>query len=95
MRSCHGLASDVAAGRRIQIRTAGRSQATRPLHPTVDPTPIVIEERWSDFRFVDGALHPIRLEQWNITEGTRLTWLEIASIEPYADATEAAFAKPD
>lgn len=72
-----------------------RSRTTRPLHPTVDPTPIVIEERWSDFRFVEGVLHPFRLEQWNLQENSRLSWLEIASMERFTDATPAFFGKPD
>lgn len=72
-----------------------RSRTVRPLHPTQDPTPITIEERWSDFRLVNGVLHPFVLEQWNVTSGERLTRLEIDSIEQLPDATAADFARPE
>ena len=71
-----------------------RARSVRPLHPTADPTPITIEERWSDFRDVAGVLHPFAYSQWNVDSGERLSWLEIHSIEPFAGATAAFFAKP-
>ena len=67
----------------------------RALHPTVDPTEVTIEERWSDFRDVDGVLHPFALELWNVDAGERLSWLEVHSIEPLPDVTADFFAKPD
>lgn len=36
-----------------------RIRTVRPPHPTVDPTPIAIEERWSDFRWVEGYCIPL------------------------------------
>lgn len=72
-----------------------RSRTVRPLHPTLDPTPITIEERWSDFRFVDGVLHPFSLSLWNIDNGTRLSWLEVRQIEPLHELTPDFFTKPD
>lgn len=72
-----------------------RSRTWRPLHPTQDPTPIQVEERWSDFRMVDGVLHPFGYSQWNVADGTRLAWLEVHRIEPFQDATPEFFRKPD
>ena len=71
-----------------------RGRSVRPLHPTQDPTPITIEERWGDFRMVSGVLHPFAYSQWNVDTGERLAWLEIHSIERDDEATEATFAKP-
>jgi hypothetical protein len=71
-----------------------RSRTVRPLHPTVDPTPITIEERWTDFRFVDGVLHPFGFSLWNIETGEQLSWLEVHSIERDRDATISTFALP-
>lgn len=71
-----------------------RSRSVRPLHPTVDPTPITIEERWSDFRMVDGVLHPFAYSQWNVDAGARLSWLEVHAISQDDEASPADFAKP-
>lgn len=71
-----------------------RSRTTRPLHPTLDPTAIRIEERWADFRWVDGVLHPFRLSLWNVDSGERLSWLETLSIARF-NADPALFAKPE
>jgi hypothetical protein len=40
-----------------------RGRSVRPLHPTIDPTPITIEERWSEFRLVGDVLHPFAYSQ--------------------------------
>ena len=72
-----------------------RSRTTRPLHPTVDPTPIIIEERWRDFRRIDGVLHPFAFSLVNVDTGEELSWLEVHSIEALADATAGDFAMPD
>lgn len=72
-----------------------RGRSTRPLHPTADPTPILIEERWTDFRFVEGVLHPFGYSLWNVDTGEKLSWLEVHSIEQDTDATADTFAKPD
>lgn len=72
-----------------------RSRTTRPLHPTQDPTPIQIEERWSDFRMVNGVLHPFGMSLWNVDSGERLSWLEVNHIEAFSDATPEFFRKPD
>ena len=71
-----------------------RGRSVRPLHPTADPTPITIEERWADFRDVAGVLHPFDNSNWNVDSGERLSWLEIHTIEPFTDATVEFFAKP-
>ncbi len=71
-----------------------RARSARPLHPTADPTPITIEERWSDFRMVEGVLHPYAYSLWNVDSGERLSWLEVHSISQDNEATPAAFAKP-
>ena len=71
-----------------------RSRSVRPLHPTMDPTPITIEERWNDFRMVDGVLHPFAYSLWNVDTGERLSWLEVHSIESDPDANVETFAKP-
>lgn len=76
-------------------RRLERSRTVRPLHPTQDPTPIPIEERWSDFRWVDGVLHPFRLELWRVDTQTRLSWLEVHLIERLSTSDPAFFAKPD
>jgi hypothetical protein len=72
-----------------------RARSVRPLHPTQDPTPITIEERWGDFRMVGDVLHPFSYSQWNVDSGERLSWLEVHSIEQDDAATVATFAKPD
>ena len=72
-----------------------RARSVRPLHPTQDPTPITIEERWGDFRVVEGVLHPFAYSNWNVTSGERLNWLEVHSIQRDNGATVATFAKPD
>lgn len=72
-----------------------RARAVRPLHPTQDPTPITIEERWSDFRFVAGVLHPFGYSNWNVETNERLNWLEVHSIERDRDANVKTFAIPD
>ncbi|MDX1517351.1 MAG: hypothetical protein R3288_10950 [Woeseiaceae bacterium] len=71
-----------------------RSRSVRPLHPTQDPTRITIEERWSDFRPVNGVLHPFAYSQWNVDSGEQLSRLEIHDIADLPDATVADFAKP-
>ena len=72
-----------------------RARSVRPLHPTQDPTPITVEERWSDFRMVEGVLHPFGYSQWNVDTGERLSWLEVHSIERDTSANVQTFAKPD
>ena len=72
-----------------------RARAIRPLHPTQDPTPIPIEERWSDFRVVNGVLHPFGYELWRWDTEERLAWLETHSIEPLETRDPGFFAKPD
>ncbi len=54
----------------------------RPLHPDVDPRPVWIENRYSDFRPVDGVLFPFASEQVELESGrqmqrTQILWLEI------------------
>ncbi len=71
-----------------------RARSVRPLHPTVDSTPIAIEERWSDFRVVDGVLHPFAYSQWSVDTGEKMSWLEVHSISRDVEATPATFAKP-
>jgi hypothetical protein len=71
-----------------------RSRSVRPLHPTQDPTPITIEERWGDFRMVGDVLHPFSYSQWNVDSDERLSWLEVHSIEQDRSATVDTFAKP-
>ncbi len=71
-----------------------RGRSVRPLHPTVDPTPITIEERWTDFREVQGVLHPFGYSMWNITTDERLSWLEVHSIERDEEAIVSTFAIP-
>ena len=71
-----------------------RARSVRPLHPTADPTPITIEERWSDFRTVEGVLHPFAYSQWNVDSGERLSWLEVHTISQNDEASPADFAKP-
>jgi hypothetical protein len=71
-----------------------RGRSVRPLHPTADPTPITIEERWSDFRTVVGVLHPFAYSQWNVDTGEKLSWLEVHSISRDDEASPADFAKP-
>lgn len=71
-----------------------RARATRALHPTLDPTQITIEERWSDFRRVNGVLYPFILSQWDTATGKRLSWLEVRSVEVDVEATPELFAKP-
>ena len=72
-----------------------RSRTVRPLHPTMDPTPITIEERWADFRSVAGVLHPYGYSQWTVATDERLSWLEIHKIEVFEDANAGFFAKPE
>lgn len=72
-----------------------RSRTVRPLHPTVDPTPITIEERWSDFRDVDGVLHPFAYSLVDVDSDEVLSWLEVHAIERQPDMTEEFFRKPD
>lgn len=72
-----------------------RSRTIRPLHPTVDPTPITIEERWSDFRDVDGVLHPYAYRLVNVDSGEVLSWLEVHSITRQPELSAAFFRKPD
>lgn len=72
-----------------------RSRTVRPLHPTVDPTPITIEERWADFRWVDGVLHPFGYSLINTVTGEKLSWLEVHTIERVPDLTASFFQKPD
>ena len=71
-----------------------RGRSVRPLHPTQDPTPVTIEERWADFRPVEGVLHPFAYSQWNVDSGERMTRLEIHEITQMPDATPEHFAKP-
>ena len=71
-----------------------RGRSIRPLHPTQDPTPVTIEERWEDFRMVEGVLHPFGYSQWNVDSGERLTRLEVHDIMQLPDATPEDFAKP-
>ncbi len=72
-----------------------RSRTTRALHPTVDPTPITIEERWIDFRMVEGVLHPFGYSLVNVNTAERLSWLEVHSITRDAEARPESFRKPE
>ena len=72
-----------------------RSRTIRALHPTVDPTPITIEERWTDFRMVEGVLHPFGFSLIDVDTGERLSWLEVHSIERDLDAEVNTFQKPE
>ena len=71
-----------------------RGRSVRPLHPTADPTPILIEERWIDFRMVEGVLHPFGYSLWNVDAGEKLSWLEVHSISQDDEASPSVFAKP-
>ena len=71
-----------------------RARANRALHPTLDETQINIEERWSDFRRVDGILYPFGYSQWDVEKGERLSYLEVKSVELDFSATPDLFAKP-
>ena len=71
-----------------------RGRSVRPLHPTADPTPILIEERWMDFRMVEGVLHPFGYSLWNVDAGEKLSWLEVHSISQDDEASPSVFAKP-
>lgn len=72
-----------------------RSRTRRPLHPTQDPTPITIEERWSDFRWTDSVLRPFANSTWNVETQQRLSWMTILSVQSDDEATAATFAKPE
>ena len=74
--------------------TMERARSVRPLHPTNDPTPITIEERWADFRLVNGVLHSFSSSQWNVDSGEQLSSMEVESIEFDHAATPESFAKP-
>ncbi len=71
-----------------------RARATRALHPTLDATQINIEERWEDFRRVDGVLYPFAYSQWDLDKGQRLSYLEVRSVEVDTEATPELFEKP-
>lgn len=72
-----------------------RARSTRPHHPSLDPTLVTIEERWSDFRQRSGVMFPFAYSQWNVDTGERLAWLEVKSITADPDATPDDFVKPD
>ena len=72
-----------------------RSRTQRALHPTVDPTPITIEEYWTDFRDVEGVLHPFGYSLTNVKTAERLSWLEVHSIARDAEARPESFQKPE
>ena len=72
-----------------------RSRTIRPLHPTQDPTPIIVEERWGDFRWVDGVLRPFSNSTWNAETQNRLSRMTALSIQSDDEATLEAFAKPE
>ncbi len=72
-----------------------RSRTVRALHPTVDPTPITIEEQWTDFRMVEGVLHPFGFSLVNTDTGERLSWLEVHTIERDTEAQADTFQKPE
>ena len=72
-----------------------RSRTVRPLHPTQDPTPITIEERWDDFRWIDGVLRPFAHSTWNTATQQRLSQMTIVSVQLDDEATAATFAKPE
>ena len=72
-----------------------RSRTVRPLHPTVDPTPITIEEQWSDFRWVEGVLHPFGLRLVNVDDDEVLSWLEVHSIAHEPTLTSEFFQMPE
>lgn len=72
-----------------------RTRTVRALHPSIDPTQIVIEERWSDFRWVEGVLHPFAYSLVNVDNGETLSWLEVHTIERDSQLTSEFFRKPD
>lgn len=72
-----------------------RSRTVRPLHPTIDPTPITIEERWINFKPVGGVLHPFGFSLINVDTDEVLSWLEVHSIENAPELTAEFFAKPE
>lgn len=71
-----------------------RARSYRALHPTLDPTQITIEERWDDFRIIEGVLYPFAYSQWDVDKGERLSHLEVRSVEIDGEATPDLFAKP-
>lgn len=71
-----------------------RARTVRPLHPTQDPTPITLEERWTDFRFVNGVLHPFGYTQTNVDTGEQLSRQKIVELSSWPDAEPEDFAKP-
>ena len=87
-----GTDIDYYLNRDTHILERGRS--VRPLHPSIDPTPITIEERWANFRMVEGVLHPFAYSQWNVDTGEKLSWLEVHSISQDKEASVETFAKP-
>ncbi len=72
-----------------------RSRTVRSLHPTIDPTPITIEERWSDFRWVEGVLHPFAFSLVNVDNGELLSWLEVHTIARETRLTSEFFRMPE
>ena len=68
-----------------------RSRTVRPLHPAQDPTPITVEERWSDVRLSNGRLYPFAHSIWNLDTQTRLSWLDVHQIESISDIAAGYF----
>jgi hypothetical protein len=67
----------------------------RPLHPDVDPRPLWIENRYSDFRRVEGVVFPFASEQLELASGrwmqrTRVLSLEINPCLPEEDLRRPA-----
>lgn len=71
-----------------------RSRDVRVLHPDVDPTPILIESRFLDYRPVEGVARAFRMEEYDVENGQRLQKETIKEIKHNIQLPDSLFLKP-
>lgn len=71
-----------------------RSRVTRALHPDVDPTPTVIEDRYLDYRSVEGIQRAFRLDEFDVSNGKILQNGTVKEMKYNVELADSLFVKP-
>ncbi len=72
-----------------------RVRETRALHPDVDPKPVTLETRISDFRRVGGVLRGFRSEQSDVDSGKLLETVTLKDVQVNRSFAAPLFQRPE
>jgi hypothetical protein len=71
-----------------------RSRVERALHPDVDPTPTLLEDRYLDYRDVEGIQRSFQMDEYDVVKGTTLQKSTVKEFKYNVPVTDSIFVKP-